>query len=264
MKIMGMKKQGALLSLWLTTCIISATFSISNTLQPAWAADGSLTPIGTSHAFKTTNLLPVVVKVEGPVQAKVDLQIICLFKHKPQGDTYIEALDDLDLKLHGVLRSLRDRNLFVGNELETILLTPPKNSIGAKKLLIIGLGEENTLSQEKMRRVGVVAFRAAEHLRATHVAFAPTIRDQGNAVLGTGDVAGAVIEGVMSAYDTNKRMQQEGLSPSYKLDLWEMEAGPKFYSDVEATLQKAIGQSVQDLSLQSNAPLLKGSAQEKK
>jgi len=233
--------------------IIFSLFLISGVL---WQAE-ACRAFADSQMYMAPGGLPIEAKVEGPVQAKVDLQIICLFKHKPQGDTYIEALDDLDQKLDGLLRSLRNRGLFAGDALETILITPPKNRIGAKKLLIIGLGDENTLSRDTMTRVGTVAFREAQQLHATRVAYAPTIRDQGNTALKTGDVAGAVIESVILAYNTDQQMQKEGVSAPYTIALWEMEAGPKYFADVKTVLQQSIAQSQKDLANRSEEPLLK-------
>jgi len=53
---------------------------------------------------------------------------------------------ELDKKLGGVIASLRERGEFVGDELETLLIIPPKDSIKAKALLLVGLGAEENLS----------------------------------------------------------------------------------------------------------------------
>jgi hypothetical protein len=96
--------------------------------------------------FDAPNGLKVSVKTIAPYAQPADLQIVCAFKHKAEGDTYIEAMKDLDDKLGGLLSSLRNRGEFIGELGETILLDPPPGAIAAKQLLVIGLGEEKDLS----------------------------------------------------------------------------------------------------------------------
>ena len=59
-----------------------------------------------------------------------------------------------------------------------------------------------------------MSLREAARLGFSRVAFAPLIRDQGNKKLGTGDVETAVVRGMLLAYDTEKRLQKEGLARS--------------------------------------------------
>src|SRR5712692_10510097 len=127
---------------------------------------------------------------------------------------------ELDKRLGGVIASLRERGEFVGDQLETLLLTPPKDSIKAKALLLVGLGDEDALSMKRMEEVGRVALREAARLGVNQVAFAPLLRDQGNSKLGTGDVETAVVRGMLLAYDTEKRLQKEGLAEKYTLEQW--------------------------------------------
>src|ERR1700679_1241335 len=79
----------------------------------------------------------VLVKAIGPVTETTDLQIICILKHNPSGDQYIEAMKDLNHKLGGLLASLRERGDFLGERGETLILTPPPNSIAPARLLLI-------------------------------------------------------------------------------------------------------------------------------
>src|SRR5262249_7436585 len=55
------------------------------------------------------------VKMVGPYMEPADLQIICLFKHKSNGDTYQGAAKDTDKHLGGMLSALRNRGEFVGD-----------------------------------------------------------------------------------------------------------------------------------------------------
>jgi hypothetical protein len=91
-----------------------------------------------------------------------------------------------------------------------------------------------------MERVGRVSVREAARLGVSRVAFAPLIRDQGSAKLGTGGVETAVVRGMLLAYDTEKRLQKEGLAKEFTLEQWNVEAGPAFFDDTVVGVQKGI------------------------
>jgi leucyl aminopeptidase len=185
--------------------------------------------------------LTVKVRMEGPYTADVPLQIVCYFKYTKEGAGRMTGAPvELDKKLGGVIASLRERGEFRGEEGETLLLIPPKDTIKAKALLLVGLGDEGTLSLQVMERVGRVSLREAARLGVDRVAFAPLIRDQGNSKFGTGEVAGAVLRSAMLAYDTEKRLQKEGLAKEFTLKEWVQEAGPKYFDETVFATQKAI------------------------
>src|SRR3954447_11222951 len=117
--------------------------------------------------------MKLTVRMRGPYDADVPLQIVCYFKHKEAGDTTLGAAVELDKKLGGVIASLRTRREFAGDHLEILLLTPPKGTIKPKALLLIGLGDEESLSLERMESVGRVALREATRLEVERIAFAP-------------------------------------------------------------------------------------------
>src|SRR5437870_3521063 len=81
-----------------------------------------------------------------------------------------------------------------------------------KALLLVGLGDEGALSLQVMERLGKVSLREAARLGVSRVAYAPLIRDQGNSRFAAGDVAEAFLRGDLLAYDTEKRLQKEGLA----------------------------------------------------
>src|SRR5215470_5658285 len=158
-----------------------------------------------------------------------DLQIICLFKHKLIGDTYQGAAKETDEKLGGILSTLRNRGEFVGETAETFLFTPPKGSIPAKRFMVIGLGEEKDLSLDTLRIIGRIAAREAVRLKAKHVAWAPVIRDEGNTAIDVGEGDRAFAEQMLAAYDTEKRLQAQGLAPKFSIESFVIEAGPAFF-----------------------------------
>jgi hypothetical protein len=228
------------LSIVILTCLsLSTLVSI--------AAESSTATIR-EERIEASNKVLVKVRMEGPYTAETTLQIVCLFKHKEAGDKMLGAATELDKRLRGVISSLRNRGDFTGNELETLLLTPPPGCIEAKQLLVIGLGDESALSLATMERVGQVALREAARIGATHVAFAPLIRDQGDDKLPVGDVGGAVIRGALLAYDTEKRLQKDGFAKEYTLQDWSAEAGSTYFDETVTGMKKAIESTATTLS----------------
>ncbi|HXD01075.1 MAG TPA: M17 family peptidase N-terminal domain-containing protein [Verrucomicrobiae bacterium] len=182
------------------------------------------------------------VKMVGPYTGAADLQIICLLKHKDSGDTYQGAAKETDALLGGLLSSLRNRGEFVGELGETFLFTPPKGSIPARRFMVIGLGDEKDLSLDSLRVVGRIAAREAVRLRAKHIAWAPVIRDEGVATMEVGDTDRAFIEQMLSAYDTEKRLQAQGLAPKFSIETFVLEAGPAFFD----TAVKGVDEGIED------------------
>jgi hypothetical protein len=194
--------------------------------------------------FEAPHGLKVSIKMVGPYTEPADLQIITLFKHKASGDTYQGAAKDTDEHLHGILSALRNRGEFVGELGETFLFTPPNGSIPAKRFMVIGLGEEKDLSLDSLRVVGRIAAREAVRLNARHVAWAPVIRDEGNTVVGVGEGDRAFIEQMLSAYDTEKRLQAEALAPAFSIEDLVIEAGPTYFDDAA----KQVGEGIESMT----------------
>jgi hypothetical protein len=204
------------------------------------------------------NQVKIKVRMEGPYTADVPLQVVCYFKYTPEGARRMSGAPvELDKQLGGVIGSLRERGEFVGDQLETILITPPRDSIKAKALLLVGLGDEDALSPKLMEAVGRVSLREAARLGARRVAFAPLIRDQGNSKLGTGEVGAAVVRGMLLVYDTDRRLQKEGLAKGYPLDEWIVEAGAKYFDETVEGVQKAIEHADKDIKDRGTKPFSK-------
>jgi hypothetical protein len=196
------------------------------------------------------------IKMVGPYSEPADLQIICLFKHKESGDTYQGAAKETDEKLGGVLSSLRNRDEFVGETGETFLFTPPKGSIPAKRFLVIGLGEEKDLSLDTLRIVGRIAARESVRLKGKHVAWAPVIRDEGNTTIDVGEGDRAFVEQMLGAYDTEKRLQAQGLAPQFSVESLVIEAGPAFFDGAVKQVGEGIAAMKAELTKRSPAPYL--------
>src|SRR5271154_4361005 len=93
---------------------------------------------------------PIQILVESPAETVTDLQVICLFRSSPV-NTLHGSLTEMNEKLKGLLDRVRGPDLFRGELGETLLITPPKDSLGAKKLLIIGLGDSQSFSPQRMQ-----------------------------------------------------------------------------------------------------------------
>ena len=204
------------------------------------AADASAA--AKENVFATKPLgITLSIKMVGPYMEPADLQIICLFKHKQAGDTYQGAAKETDEKLGGILSSMRNRGEFVGESGETILFTPPKGLIPAKQFMVIGLGEEKDLSLDTLHTIGRIAAREAVRLKAKHVAWAPVIRDEGNTAIDVGEGDRAFAEQMLAAYDTEKRLQKQGLAENFSIESFVIEAGPSFFDSAV----KQVGEGIE-------------------
>src|SRR2546425_6740384 len=93
---------------WVLVVVVAASTCVVPTMS---RAENAAPETSVSAPWDVT----VTVKMIGPVTQTTDLQIICLLKHNPAGDHYIEAMQDFNEKLGGVLSSLRERGEFVGD-----------------------------------------------------------------------------------------------------------------------------------------------------
>jgi hypothetical protein len=210
-------------------------------------------------ALDAPHMVTIKVRMEGPYTADVPLQVVCYFKYTAERARRMSGAPvELDKRLGGVIASLRERGEFVGDQLETFLIIPPKGSIKAKALLLVGLGDEDALSLKLMEAVGRVSLREAVRLGASRVAFAPLIRDQGNTKIGTGDVEMAVVRGMLLAYDTEKRLQKEGLAKPFTLEEWWVEAGPAYFDETVAGVKKASAEAADLIKARGSKPYASG------
>lgn len=134
------------------------------------------------------------------------------------------------------------------------LLTPPKGTIKPKLLLLIGLGDEDLPSLERMERVGRVALREAGRVGVKRAAFAPLIRDQGNSKFGTGEVAQAIMKGILLAYDTEKRLHKERLAKPFTLEEWVVEEGADYFDDTLKGVQLGIEKAKAEIAKRTTEP----------
>jgi hypothetical protein len=140
--------------------------------------------------------IPIRILAQSPADTTTDLQVICLFRSSPANALH-GSLTEANEKLKGLLERVRKPSLFMGEFGETLLITPPKDSLAARRLLIIGLGDSQTFSPPRMQLVGEILYSEASRLGVAHPYFAPTILDGGVTGFATGDVAEQVIRGFL-------------------------------------------------------------------
>jgi len=135
---------------------------------------------------------------------------------------------------------VRSPNLFRGELGETLLLAPPKGSLGAGKLLIIGLGDSPTFSPERMQLVGEILYTEASRLGVAHPFFAPTILDGGVSKFTTGQISEQVIGGFLRAARTDKVIANAKASAAQSVTALTYLAGPQHANDTRDGIEKAI------------------------
>ncbi|HZZ44188.1 MAG TPA: M17 family peptidase N-terminal domain-containing protein [Tepidisphaeraceae bacterium] len=196
----------------------------------------------------------ISVEMIGPAAQTTDLQMLCILKHDPAGDKYIEAMDDLNQKLHHLLSNLRDRGEFPGDFGQTLSFTPPPNSITPKQILLIGVGDEKDLTLDKLQTVGSIAARESLRLKAATVSFAPTLRDQGSTRIDVPDGDASITTGWILAYDTEMKLQSQHLSPLAKIPSLTIEAGPKYFPSTLIKVTTAIKAATTTLQQRPTTP----------
>ncbi len=183
--------------------------------------------------------IPTRVLVQSPAETDTELQIICLFASAPE-NTLHGSLVEINEKLKGLLDKIRKPEVFRGDLGETILIVPPAGSLAARKLLIIGLGDSESFTAQRMEFVGSIVYRESNRLGVAHPFFAPTILDGGVTTFGTGLVAENFYGGFLRAARTEKILKDGGASAGKVLQDLTFLAGPTHAADTQHALQEAV------------------------
>lgn len=213
------------------------------------APSSTVTPLGTKETVGHAEGLSIEVVVQSPSWQKTPLQIICLFEYT-EGDIFtsppalpklLNGIVHVDEAFHGLITELRKTNKFEGKALETLLITPPENTISAKKLLLIGLGNRNHFKPELMRMVGIVGMREALRLGIDSYSHASDLKDAGLSSP-TAEVAGYVVQGAIEAYQTQKFLKEQNASNPLTVNKITLLSGPAYFKEtvqgVNETLSK--------------------------
>lgn len=184
--------------------------------------------------------------VQGPSAAEADLQVACVFEYT-EGDIFnppalpanLNGMVHLDDALKGIITELRKNGKFTGHTLETLLITPPKGTLKAKQLLLIGLGDRNKFTPDLMISVGSTAMREALRLGVSNYSFASDIKDAG-IDSPTALVATNVVLGSFEAYRTQSYLKEKKLADYKPLTKVILLAGPAFYNVAGEGIKEAI------------------------
>jgi hypothetical protein len=182
------------------------------------------------------------VLVQSPAETDTELQIICPFESSPE-NTLHGSLAEINQKLQGLLDQILNPASFRGDLGETLLLVPPAGGLPAKNLLIVGLGDSQTFTSQRMDLVGSIAYRESNRLGIRPPYFAPTILDGGVARYKTGEISEAFMAGFLRAARTEKILQGVGAAPGPVVQDLAFLAGAAHATDTKQGIDKALAAS---------------------
>jgi hypothetical protein len=187
---------------------------------------------------------PVSVDVlaQSPAETSTELQAICLFRSSP-ANVLRGSLDEINGKLNGLLARLRATDLFRGDLGETLVIAPPAGTLAARRLLIIGLGDSESFTPQRMELVGEILYNEARRMGIAQPFFAPTILDGGVNRFTTGEVAEQVVGGLLRAAAIDKVLRDSHAAPGQQVMRVMFLAGAKNVSSTRAGIQRAMEQA---------------------
>lgn len=183
--------------------------------------------------------IPVQVLVQSPAETSTELQIVCLFQSAPENALH-GSLVEINQKLQGLLEQIRSPALFRGDLGETLLITPSTGTLPTKNLLLIGLGDSETFTPQRMELIGTIAYRESKRLNIRHPYFAPTILDGGVARYKTGEISQAFMTGFLRAVRTEKILVGVGASTIEVVQDLTFLAGAAHATDTKQGIEAAL------------------------
>jgi hypothetical protein len=181
---------------------------------------------------------PVELLVASPAVTKTKLQVICLF-HSDAGAALQGSLREIDDKLGGLLTQIRKGSLFAGDFGETLVIAPKQDTIPARRLLLIGLGDLGSFSPQREQLVGFIVFEESKRLAVDHPFFAPTVIDGGKTGTDTGEVAEQFVRGFLRAKASEDVLQGAQMSIGTKPSGLTFLAGAEHAAKTRAGLARA-------------------------
>jgi hypothetical protein len=195
-----------------------------------------LPAVGTSSILGKVDGIAIEAMVQSPSNEETPLQVVCLFEYT-EGDIFtsppalpaaVNGMVHVDKQLNGLITDLRKSGKFAGHALETLLIIPPKGTIPAKMLLLIGLGKREDFKPDLMIDVGRIGMREALRLGVSSYAHASDLKD-GGIDSPTALVADNVVQGALDAYETDMYLQQKNAATRKPLTKVTLLAGQAFY-----------------------------------
>lgn len=137
--------------------------------------------------------MQIQVNVGAIEEVSVDAVIVSVFK---DATAFSEPVQSLDAALDGAITALVKSGDFVGAAGQTSVLYTA-NKIPASRVIVVGLGLEDSFTVEGVRRASALAAKSVKSLNVTHVA--TLVHGLGAATLTPAQAAFAIVEGSLLA-----------------------------------------------------------------
>ena len=62
------------------------------------------------------------------------------------------------------------------------------------------------------------------------------------------------MKGIILAYDTEMRLQKQGLSPQFKIKEYILESGPQFFEETVAGVARGVEEATAEIARRESAP----------
>ena len=161
----------------------------------------------------------------GPKDAKVDLSFACMFEHEAAGASLGGGMLSLDQSLDRLLTRMRAGGAFKAQQLETLHLASLPDRLAPRSIMVIGLGNPETLTPALLERATGMAIAEAIRLKAATVAFAPNLLDAGLSDVAGMHIASSMLAGVFHALATATLLAEAGFSETPSIRRWSFDTG---------------------------------------
>jgi hypothetical protein len=199
----------------------------------ATSDSGAISPAAPSFLGVSFQVLAV-----SPANSNTPLQIVCFFDWT-RNAVMSGGSGELNERLGGVIRTIRQERGFRGEAFESLLIVPRPHQVGPERILLFGLGDPDNLSEDHMLRIGRMAIFQATLAGVPAFAFAPDIRDAGVSFRGA-DVAELLTTGMIDALRTQARLAALGIAEPLRLQQITLLAGHEHLQTSQAGLERAL------------------------
>jgi leucyl aminopeptidase len=152
-------------------------------------------------------MMQITLKTQSPSKLAVDLLAVPLFRLDPDKRALPRSIASLDKSLGGCIEAVVSQGDFRGNANEALLVYP-QSGCAQKRVLLLGLGKEETLDNERLRGIAGRSVQGAVLRGAPKVALlVPSTRR-----IPVSDVAQSLAEGATLGgyrFDTYRKKKQD-------------------------------------------------------
>ena len=173
-----------------------------------------------------------------PANSDTPLQIVCFFDWT-RNVVMSGGTGELNERLGGVIRTIRQERGFRGEAFESLLIVPRPRQVSPERILLFGLGDPDSLSDDHLLRVGRMAVFEATLAGVAAFAFAPDIRDAGVSFRGS-EVSGLLVAGMIDALRTQARLAALGVGEPQRLQQITLLAGHEHLQTSQAGLEREL------------------------